>query len=142
MRTASTCRTCRADSATVPAFFLPRASDAEQGERLYEALAEFAGAEPGPPGERVRSISFTRDGVRWTATVGEPLAGERVAGVRRAGRRIDVGDDLTTTTLVLAVYAGTPCTVVTDAQPITSAPSVWANPFTAEPDHVELFDRR
>ena len=125
----------------MPVFFLPRAADADQGERLYEALAEFAGADPGPPGERVRSIAFTRDGVRWTATVGEPLAGGRVGSAKRAGRRIDVPDDLTTTTLVLAVYAGAPYSVVTDAQPITSAPSVWANPFTAEPDDVELFDR-
>jgi hypothetical protein len=49
---------------------------------------------------------------------------------------------VTSTSRVLAIYPGTPFTVVTDAQPITSAPSEWANPFTAEPDTVTLFDRQ
>ncbi len=55
------------------AFFLPRASDDEQPERLYEALAEFAGCEPAPPGRRVRSIVFPEDGAQWVAEVGAEL---------------------------------------------------------------------
>jgi uncharacterized protein YjiK len=42
---------------------------------------------------------------------------------------------------VLAVYPGSPYTVVTDAQPITGASSEWVNPFTATPEEVTLFDR-
>ncbi len=123
------------------AFFVPRASDAEQAERLYEALAEFAGCEPAPPHERVRSITFTEDGARWVAAVGEELRGERTTRRLRRGELIEQSETLSSPSRVLAVYPGAPFTVVTDAQPITPAPSEWANPFTAEPTEVTLFDR-
>jgi hypothetical protein len=121
-------------------FFLPRASDDEQAERLYDALAEFAGCEPALPGERVQAISFTHDGARWTAAVGEELRGERHTSRLRCGELIEHTEQLSSPTRVLAVYPGRPFTVVTDAQPITGTPSEWANPFTAEPDQVTLFD--
>ena len=123
------------------AFFVPRASDDEQAERLYDAFAEFAGCEPAPPGQRVRSITFTQDGARWVASVGEELRGERSTQQLRRGELIERTETLTSTSRVLAVYPGSPFTVVTDAQPITSAPSEWANPFTAEPVEVVRFDR-
>ncbi len=122
------------------AFFLPRASDDEQAERLYEALAEFAGCEPAPPGQRVRSIVFTQDGAQWVAEVGEELRGQRTTQQLRRGELIERSETLTSTTRVLAVYPGTPFVVVTDAQPITGTPSEWANPFPARPDRVTLFD--
>jgi hypothetical protein len=125
----------------VAAFFLPRASDDEQAERLYEALAEFAACEPAPPGRRVHAISFTQDGAVWTARVGEELRGVRTTSQLRRGELIERTEELSSPTLVLAVYPGTPFTVVTDAQPITGATSEWANPFTATPDEVTLFDR-
>lgn len=121
------------------AFFLPRAADDEQAERLYEALAEFAGCAPAPPGQRVRSIRFVQDGVRWTAEVGEELRGERTTQQLRRGELIERTEVLTSATRVLAVYPGTPHVVVTDAQPITGAPSEWANPFLAQPDEVTRF---
>lgn len=123
------------------AFFLPRADDADQAERLYEALAEFAGCEPAPRGERVQSIAFPQDGARWTAQVGEELSGVRTTSQLRRGELIERTEQLASATRVLAVYPGTPFTVVTDAQPITGASSEWANPFTAVPDQVTLFDR-
>jgi len=127
----------------VAAFFLPRASDAEQTERLYEALAEFAGCEPAPPGRRVQGIVFgTDDGWRWVAEVGEELRGERTTSRLRRGELVELTETATSPSRVLAVYPGSPFTVVTDAQPITSAPSEWANPFTAEPDEVTWFDPR
>jgi hypothetical protein len=49
-------------------------------------------------------------------------------------------EELTSPSRVLAIYPGTPFVVVTDAAPITGAPSEWANPFTAEPDEVTWFD--
>jgi hypothetical protein len=122
------------------AFFLPRADDDEQAERLYDALAEFAGCEPAPPGQRVRSLVFTHDGAQWTAEVGAELRGERTTRQLRRGELIESTEELSSTSRVLAIYPGSPFTVVTDAQPITSAPSEWANPFTAEPDRVSLFD--
>ena len=124
------------------AFFVPRASDAEQADRLYEAFAEFAGCEPAPPGERVQSVTFTQDGAQWVAEVGEELRGERTTRQLRRGELIERTETLTSATRVLAVYPGSPFTVVTDAQPITSAPSEWANPFTLEPDQVTRFDPR
>jgi hypothetical protein len=123
------------------AFFLPRATDDEQAERLYEALAEFAGCEAAPRGQRVRSVEFAQDGVRWTAEVGETLHGVRATQQLRRGELIERTETLASPTLVLAIYPGTPSVVVTDAQPITGAASEWANPFTVAPDRVVLFDR-
>ena len=122
------------------AFFLPRATDDEQAERLYEALADFAGCDPAPPGRRVRAVEFAQDGARWTAEVGEQLRGERTTQQLRRGELIERTEVLSSATRVLAVYPGTPFVVVTDAQPITGAASEWANPFTASPDRVALFD--
>jgi hypothetical protein len=128
--------------AGVVAFFLPRASDDEQAERLYDALAEFAGCEPAAPGHRVQSIAFVQDGARWVAEVGQELSGQRTTQQLRRGELIERTETLTSATRVLAIYPGTPFTVVTDAQPITGTPSEWANPFTAQPDEVVRFDAR
>ena len=122
------------------AFFVPRASDDEQAERLYDAFAEFAGCAPAAPGARVRAITFSQDGAVWTAEVGEELRGQRRTSRLRRGELLEHTEELTSSSRVLAVYPGAPFTVVTDAAPITSAPSEWANPFTAEPDEVTLFD--
>ncbi|WP_089403859.1 hypothetical protein [Geodermatophilus saharensis] len=124
------------------AFFLPRATDDDQAERLYEALAEFAGCEPAPPGERVRSIGFTQDGARWAARVGEELRGERTTSSLRRGELVEHTQTLTDPARVLAIYPGRAHVVVTDAQPITGTASAWANPFSARPDEVVLFDAR
>ena len=124
------------------AFFLPRASDDEQAERLYDALAEFAGCEPAPPGQRVQSITFTQDGAEWVAEVGEPLSGRRTTRQLRRGEVLERTEELGSTSRVLAIYPGSPFVVVTDAQPITGTASEWANPFTAQPDDVIWFDAR
>ena len=123
-------------------FFLPRAGDDDQAERLYAALAEFAGCEPAPPGRRGRAIEFTQDGVSWVAAVGEELRDRRTTQQLRRGELIERTEELSSSSRVLTVYPGTPFVVVTDAQPITGAASEWANPFTAEPDRVTRFDRR
>ncbi|MGY1845274.1 hypothetical protein [Modestobacter sp. SYSU DS0875] len=123
------------------AFFVPRAADTEQAERLYGALAEFAGVEPAPAGERVRAITFRQDDAVWRAEVGEELRGERTTRLLRRGEVLEHTETLTSASRVLAIYPGSPFTVVTDAQPITGAASQWANPFTANPDQVTHFDR-
>jgi hypothetical protein len=122
------------------AFFLPRASDDEQAERLYDALAEFAGCEPAPRGRRVHAIGFGADGARWVARVGEELTGQRTTQQLRRGELLERTEQLSSPSRVLAIYPGTPFVVVTDAAPITGAPSEWANPFTAVPDDVTWFD--
>ncbi|WP_222269038.1 hypothetical protein [Modestobacter marinus] len=122
------------------AFFIPRANDDEQAERLYGAFAEFAGCAPAPLHERVRAISFTHEGAGWVAEVGEELYGRRTTRLLRRGEVLEHTETISSASRVLAIYPGAPFTVVIDAQPITSAPSEWANPFTAEPDTVTLFD--
>ncbi len=123
----------------MPAFFLPRAADPDQAERLYEALAEFAACEPAPPGRRIVAVAFELDGARWVATVGEELTGTRTTSRLRRGEVLEHTEELTSPTRVLAIYPGPPCTVVTDAAPITGATSDWANPFTVTPEDTELF---
>ena len=123
------------------AFFLPRANDDEQAERLYDALAEFAGCAPAPAGERVQAIAFPAHGAHWVAAVGEELRGRRTTQQLRRGEVLERTEELASGTRVLAIYPGAPYVVVTDAQPITGATSEWANPFTAEPDEVTRFDR-
>ena len=122
------------------AFFLPRAEDDEQAERLYDALAEFAACEPAPAGRRVQSIAFTQDGASWVAAVGEELTGRRTTQQLRRGELIERTEELSSPSRVLAIYPGTPFVVVTDAAPITGAQSEWANPFSATPDRVTCFD--
>ncbi len=122
------------------AFFLPRASDDVQAERLYDALAEFAGCEPAPPGQRVQSIAFTQDGAQWVAEVGAELSGRRTTQQLRRGELLERTETLPSSTRVLAIYPGTPFVVVTEAQPITGTPSEWANPFLAQPEQVTWFD--
>ena len=122
------------------AFFLPRANDDEQAERLYDALAEFAGCAPAPPGRRVHRIAFEQDGARWVAEVGAELSGRRKTQQLRRGELLERTEELSSATRVLAIYPGTPFVVVTDAQPITGAASEWANPFLARPDEVGFFD--
>jgi hypothetical protein len=124
----------------VAAFFLPRATDDEQAERLYDALAEFAGCRPAALDRRVHSIAFTSDGAQWVAEVGEELSGRRTTRLLRRGEVQERTELLSSSSRVLAIYPGTPFVVVTDAQPITGAPSEWANPFLAEPDQVTYFD--
>ena len=122
------------------ALFLPRASDDEQAERLYDALAEFAGCDPAPPGQRVQSIGFSQEGAQWVAEVGAELSGRRTTQQLRRGELLERTETLRSTTRVLAIYPGTPFVVVTDAQPITGTPSEWANPFLAHPEQVTWFD--
>jgi hypothetical protein len=128
------------EDAVMAAFFLPRASDDEQAERLYDALAEFAGCEPAPAGRRVHSIAFTQDGAQWVAEVGEELSGRRTTHQLRRGELVERTEHLSSSSRVLAVYPGAPFVIVTDAQPITGASSEWANPFLAQPDRVTYFD--
>ncbi len=122
------------------AFFLPRASDDEQAERLYDALAEFAGCEPARAGRRGHALAFAHDGARWVPEVGEELSGRRTTQQLRRGELIERTEHLSSSSRVLAVYPGTPFVVVTDALPITGAASEWANPFLAQPDQVTYFD--
>ena len=85
-------------------------------------------------------VPYFEEAARWVASVGEELSGRRTTRLLRRGELIEHTETLSSSSRVLAVYPGTPFVVVTDAQPITGTPSEWANPFTARPDEVTLFD--
>jgi hypothetical protein len=58
-------------------FFVPGSNDDAHSERLYEALCALVGRPTAPQGERVYSIEFESNAEAWTATVGQPMRGER-----------------------------------------------------------------
>lgn len=117
----------------VTAFFVPteRPSSPKEQEGLYQALAEFCGLEPPSPEHRVLRVTWVHDGEEWIAEVGQALRGRRTNRKRRAGRRVDVTVPLSDPAQVLAIFPGDPTWVVTNAPPVGSSRSRWANPFLA-----------
>lgn len=121
--------------------FVPNV-EPESAEAAYQDLARFAACEPAPTGERIASISFRHDGNDWTATVGQSLSGLRVESKRRKGGRVQVKTRLSDAAVVLAIFAGRPYIVVTDARPLGEKSSYWVNPFMAgQPESVSYFER-
>lgn len=55
-------------------FFIPFAESEEQAERIYSHIKEFLKTEYSrfSTDERIYSIEFTRDGVNYKETVGQP----------------------------------------------------------------------
>ena len=94
-------------------FFIPGVGS----EHVEDKYAEFARSvrRPVPPvQDRIQSITFTVDGEEWTATVGEQLRGVRAT--RRRGQTSNVTTPLSDSATVLAIFAGDPHWVCTDAQ--------------------------
>lgn len=54
-------------------FFVPAAENDEQAEQVLASVAKFVGAALPPPGQRLRSISYSHNGRDFTVTVGEPI---------------------------------------------------------------------
>jgi len=121
-------------------FFIPHA-EPDASEKALAELAQFAGCAVPPAGKRIASIRFRHDGDDWVATVGKPLSGERVETKRRKTGKVTVRTPLFDGAEVLAVFAGVPYRVVTDARPLTGKSSRWVNPFLAgEPTSITYFD--
>jgi hypothetical protein len=119
---------------TPPAFFIPTCPPDEQEER-YANFALRCGRPVPKPAQRVYSITFVHDGVKWTATVGETLHGieqQTSRSIRRREERFRRSDPTT----VLAIFPGDPYWVVTDARN-----TAFANPFMAsrQPERVTCF---
>jgi hypothetical protein len=118
-----------------PHFFVPNVAE-DHLQRAYETLAEACGQRPCPPDQRIYSIVYMHDGVRWTATVGQQLHGTKTTITRGRERRTPQSDPAT----VLAIFPGNPYRVVTSAPPFGSTRSDWANPFMAgQPEQVTVF---
>jgi hypothetical protein len=114
---------------TPPLFFLPFLPPG-LAEAYYAHMAEKCDRiAPGPRG-RVYSISFVNERVVWVATVGKHLKGHR-SGHRTKESLIE------DPALVLALFPGSPYTIVTDA--LHTAGSNFPNIFLGTPVEVEYF---
>ena len=108
--------------AVAPMFVLPGATPENQ-EVQYAYLAKRCCCDVPNLNARIYSITFTREGVEWKATVGELLTG--ISRTRRDEPRMIDSDGTT----VSAIFAGNPYQVCTT----NGLPRQWANPFLAEP---------
>ena len=132
-----------------PEFFVPYV-EAEQSEQIYATLAELASRTVPPLNARVYSITFHHDGVEWTATVGEQLHGierrqsrKQRAQSRQTGLHCETVRHHSDPAEVLAIFAGVPFIVVTNARIGDGRGSAWVNPFMAgKPNSVSRFRER
>lgn len=122
-------------TAPVPLFFVPEIAEGDQ-ERIYATMADACRVAVPTVDQRIYSIVFEHNREEWTATVGQRLRGTATSAKKRP---IMVQDDAT----VLAIFAGNPFMVVTNAGPFFGAiRSKWVNPFLAGiPKSVERFRR-
>jgi hypothetical protein len=113
-----------------PPFFVP---DSKPGndEEAYEELAAMCNRGVPARDARIYSITYAHDGTEWTATVGEQLHGIRRRTVRSRGRRVEREQPVSDSATVLAIFAGVPYVVVTNAGLTASVRSTWVNPFMA-----------
>ena len=122
-------------------FFVPHATP-EETEDVYASFAEMCGRGVPPPERRIYSIRFISDGEEWTATVGEQLRGTDTRTRRRKGQKVEVTRRLSDQAVVLAIFAGTPYMVATNARPLTGVVSKFVNPFMAgQPATVTFFEQ-
>ena len=114
---------------TPPRFFLPFLRP-DLAEASYAHIADKCHAvAPGPAG-RVYSISFVHQEVVWIATVGRRLKGQ-MRGHRGTARLIE------DPAMVLAIFPGTPYSIVTDA--LNTTGSNFDNIFFGTPVEVAYF---
>jgi hypothetical protein len=116
-----------------PPFFVPGCDPSKQ-EAVYQELARRA-AQWGVPldiGQRIYSITFIQDGKeQWTATVGEQLRGHTVADPQARAKKRRFSRPLSDPAKVLAIFAGAPYVVVTDARINPDVRSTFESPFLA-----------
>ena len=106
-----------------PVFFLPD-STPDSEEVGYARLAALCGSAVPSPDKRIYSITYSHDGIEWTATVGKSLSGTSRKIVRRRGQRVEQTKSHSDPATVRAIFAGVPYMVVTDG-----VRTQWANPF-------------
>jgi hypothetical protein len=118
----------------MPSFFVPMV-DADQQEAAYGDLADFAGMAIQPPDRRVFSITWTHDGVEWTATVGEQLSGTETVTKGRGRDRRYFQVPRHTTDTVLAIFEGVPFRIMHD-----NRSRIWNLPiYAGKPSRVVNF---
>jgi hypothetical protein len=122
-----------------PPFFVPAATVDNQ----ESVFSEFAGMSRRPVpkmAERIYSITYVHDGVKWTATVGEHLRGVRLPNQHSRSKKAQREEPVSDPARVLAIFAGVPYMVVTNHRLVGNVRSAWENPFMAgQPISVTYF---
>ena len=118
----------------MPSFFVPMV-DPDKQEAAYKELAEFAGATAQPLGSRIFSMTWSHNGVVWTATVGERLNGLETVKKGRGRDARSYERPRHTSDTVLAIYAGVPFLIMHD-----NKSRYWNVPILAgNPHHIVNF---
>jgi hypothetical protein len=122
---------------SAPVFFMPNL-DLDKQEARYAEFAKRCDCPIPASDQRVFSISYTHDDIRWTATVGESLTGVSTRINRSRGQSIEQRHPHSDPAIVLAIFPDPICyKVVTDGG---GGRSQRANPFLAgKPDKVVGF---
>lgn len=115
-------------------FFVPQV-DADKQEEAYGEIAAFVGAAKPDAGRRVRSITWTHNRVRWTATVGEQLRGVETVVTGRGRQKREREVPRHTSDTVLAIFPGSTFMIAHD-----NHSRVWNLPIYANPTSVEPFE--
>ena len=108
--------------ANPPAFFVPDIP-ADDHEASYAYLAGVGHCAVPPIEERIYSITFGRDGIEWTATVGLPMRGVKGEIKSVQGAKVWKETPVSDSTVIAAIFPGDPYVVFH-----TGGPS-WENPF-------------
>ncbi|WP_076070442.1 hypothetical protein [Sphingomonas montana] len=117
-----------------PSFFVAKVAPEKQ-EECYVELARAIGRAAPTAGSRIYSITFTHNGERWTATVGEQLRGSATRTSRVRGQKVERMVPLSNGSTVMAIFPSVPFHVWHDG-----ASGAWANPFlTSEPTSITYF---
>ena len=121
------------------AFFVPAAT-AENQEQVYADFAQWCRCVVPEMGRRIFSITYSHDGVTWTATVGESLQGVKKVTSRSMGKKVERTVPVSDPATVLAIFPGNPFMVVTNHRIAGNVGSGWENPFMAgRPTSVTYF---
>jgi hypothetical protein len=116
----------------IPTFFLPFLPPDLQ-ESAYVHLAQKCGRAVPAIAERVYSVSFERDGLIWTAIVGERLRGRRPQHTQHRRTEREIEDPA----MVLAIFPDSPYCIITDVGGGTG--SRYESPLFAMPINVVRF---
>jgi hypothetical protein len=99
--------------AAMPGFFVPFV-EADVQEEAYKEIADYIGASPRAPADRVYSMTWRHHRTVWTATVGETLRGVETVTTGRGRTRQQREVPRHSNDTVLAIFPGNPGLIAHD----------------------------
>lgn len=124
----------------MPGFFIP-GTEGEETDRVYATFAAWCRSPVLSLDKRIREIEWTDGDDDWVARVGEHLRGRSVFRSGQQDGWAEMTTPLSDPAAVLAIFAATTFSVVTDAEPIGVIVSSWPNPIRVRrPISVRRFD--